>query len=85
MDCLFVIVIIQIVRSIKVRFIGCEVDKMEISKAKEILNSYDFDEMAEFANGEMQQAIDTVLKELDRLQIENKELEDLVRDLNAMY
>lgn len=39
---------------------------MELSKAKEILNSYDFDEIAEFANGEMQQAIDTVLKELDR-------------------
>ena len=39
---------------------------MELKEAIEILKSYDFDEIAEFSDGEMQQAIDTVLKELDR-------------------
>ena len=58
---------------------------MDLSKAKEILNSYDFDEIAEFANGEMQQALRTVLAELDKL---NKRIEyalDFAVDYDGYY
>ena len=62
---------------------------MELSKAiREIklwTEAYKEVSFLDFYDKRYLRAIDTVLKELDRLQIENKELEDLVRDLNAMY
>ena len=38
---------------------------MNLEEAIKIINSYDFNEIAEFEDGEMQEAIDTVLKALD--------------------
>lgn len=49
---------------------------MNLEKAIKIINSYDFNEIAEFENGEMQKAIDTVLTELNKLQ---KSEEDLIK------
>lgn len=52
---------------------------MELSKAKEILNSYDFDEISEFANGEMQQAVNVVLKELNNSISKNLIKDELIK------
>lgn len=49
---------------------------MSLEKAIKTINSYDFNEIAEFENGEMQKAIDTVLKELHTLQMNYKLLEE---------
>ena len=52
---------------------------MELSKAKRILNSYDFDEISEFSNGEMQQAINAVLKELNNSISKNILKDELIK------
>ena len=39
---------------------------MELKEATQLINSYDFNEIAEFQDGVMQEAIDTVLAELDK-------------------
>ena len=54
---------------------------MELKEATQLINSYDFNEIAEFQYGVMQEAIDTVFAELDRLQIENKEKEEIIKDM----
>ena len=38
---------------------------MSLEEAIKTINSYDFNEIAEFENGEMQKAIDTVLRTLE--------------------
>lgn len=38
---------------------------MNLEKAIKTINSYDFNEISEFENGTMQEAIDTVLTALD--------------------
>ena len=58
---------------------------MELQEAIQLLKTYIEKNESKHDKFVLGMAIDTVLKELERLQIENKELEDLVRDLNAMY
>lgn len=60
---------------------------MELKEAIEILKDYaDWTSMLRTQCPDcMGEAIDVVLAELDRLQKENEEKEDLIRDLNDMY
>ena len=39
---------------------------MKLKEAIQLINSYDFNEIAEFQDGVMQEAIDTVLAELEK-------------------
>lgn len=59
---------------------------MELKEAIEILRAYRVGGYGTLMDIRvMFEAIDTVLAELDRLQKENEEKEDLIRDLNDMY